>query len=142
VLVIWNRAPVLTGVDGVIPSTSPAFPILTIDTMGVSQTVHVKITDVNGNPLGYPAQISTTIDAINIGQSTYSFTVGGNANVTIPNASYARFPGDGITDFYFNASGGNGLSGVNTTVLHLTIIPDPRLAGSITYNLTVRVVHP
>ena len=142
VLVVWNRPPILIGVNGQAPTTNPIFPVLTIDTTGVSQTVTVKITDVNGNPICYGSSINTTIDPISIGQNTYSFTVGGNCNVTIPNDAYARFPGYGITDFSFNASGGNGLSGVNTTVLHLTLTPNPLLAGPETFNITVRVVHP
>lgn len=142
VLVVWNRAPILVGFNGEVPSTNPTLPVLIIDSItGVSQTATVKITDVNGNPICYESTISTTIDPIQIGQNTYSFTVGGDCNVTIPNAAYARFPGVGITDFYFNASGGNGMRGVNTTVLHLTITPNSRLSGSITFNITVMVIR-
>jgi uncharacterized Zn ribbon protein len=105
VLVIWNKAPILVGFEGHIPSIDPQLDsMLTMPAHRWSRDITMKVTDVNGNPL---CDGTTITVAIKFPPSVngLSFDLAGSFSIehpiTIPNAAYARYPGNKITDFHF-----------------------------------------
>jgi hypothetical protein len=91
VFVIWNQAPiVITGLPASISMSQHS----------VSANISMTVKDVNGNPLCDGTTISVSF-IYPPGITGISFDVAGAIPATIPNAGYARFPGNGITDFSF-----------------------------------------
>jgi hypothetical protein len=95
VFVIWNQGPIqILGLPAGI----------TMNNHSVSPSVAMTVTDVNGNPLCDGTTISCAIN-IPTGVTDVKFDVSGSFSATapavIPDAAYARFPGNGITNFTF-----------------------------------------
>jgi len=125
VLVVWNKAPII--VSGV-PSA-----VVGIPRGGTSAPISITVTDANGNPLcdgtTISASITFTSDVVGI-----KFGVSGDLSDVVqfvmPVASYARFPGPGVTFFNFNVSdlSTNGGASVGQTVIVQLTITAPGLA--------------
>ncbi len=128
VLVVWNKAPII--VTG-IPAT-----VVTIPRGSTSNPISITVTDANGNPLcdgtTISASITFTSDVVGI-----KFGVSGDLSDVVqflmPVASYARFPGPGVTFFTFNVSdlSTNGGASVGQTVIVQLTITSPGLATRV-----------
>jgi hypothetical protein len=124
-LVVWNKAPII--VTG-IPTA-----VVTIPRGATSGPISITVTDANGNPLcdgtTISASISFTSDVIGL-----KFGVSGDLSdvvqFSMPVASYARFPGPGVTFFTFSVSdlSTNGGATVGQTVIVNLTISAPGLA--------------
>ena len=95
-LVILNQGPI----------TTTGFPAgITMPHFGSSAFYNITVKDFNGNPLCDGTSISASI-TLPSGVTGLAFDVSGSFSIThpatIPYAAYARFPGNGITDFTFS----------------------------------------
>jgi len=127
VLVVWNKAPII--VTGV-PSA-----VVGIPRGSTSAPISITVTDANGNPLcdgtTISSSVSFTSDVVGL-----KFGVSGGlsdvAQFVMPVASYARFPGPGVTFFTFSVSdlSTNGGATLGQTVIVNLTITAPGLAAS------------
>jgi hypothetical protein len=128
VLVVWNKAPIIvTGIPAAVVS---------IPRGSTSNPIGITVTDANGNPLcdgtTISASITFTSDVVGI-----KFGVSGGLSDVVqfvmPIASYARFPGPGVTAFTFNVSdlSTNGGAVVGQTVIVQITVTSPGLATSV-----------
>jgi hypothetical protein len=95
-LVILNQGPIVT----------TGFPVaITVPHNGSSAFYNITVKDFNGNPLCDGTTISAVF-TLPSGITGLAFDLSGSFSVlhpaTIPYAAYARFPGNGITDFTFS----------------------------------------
>jgi hypothetical protein len=93
-LIVWAEAPIK--VSG-LPVT------LSIPSGGTSGQVSCVITDANGNPLpgGTTIAVSFQLPLNTSISCSAAGTISSSQTTTIPNAPYARFPGNGVTNFSF-----------------------------------------
>jgi hypothetical protein len=125
VLVVWNKAPII--VNGI-----PA-AVVGIPRGSTSNPIGITVTDANGNPLcdgtTISASVTFTSDVVGI-----KFGVSGDLSDVVqfvmPVASYARFPGPGVTSFSFSVSdlSTNGGAPAGQTVIVQLTINSPGLA--------------
>jgi hypothetical protein len=135
VLTVWNVAPiVVTGIPVAavtIPKGSTSAPII------------ITVKDANGNPLcdgtTISASVTFTSDVIGL-QFGVSGGISSAAQFTMPVATYARFPGPGITDFTFNVSdlSTNGGAPVGQSIIVNITISVPGMQTAI-YSFTAVV---
>jgi hypothetical protein len=134
VLVVQGIAPIIvTGIpDTVVPIAS-----------GTRVSVPISITIKDGH--GNPAPDGTTISAsVKLDNAPIGFQVGviGDIStdfpVNIPNASYARFPQRGITDFTFRVVDGSTVYLPGVAPLIRITITSPDL-GTYTYSFTAKI---
>jgi hypothetical protein len=147
VFVVWNQGPIKFSFNGAPPTRynilTTVVPTIILPAGGTSASNTFTVVDNNGNPLCDGTKISATVDNIQIGIYTYSFSVNGNMNTIIPIAGYARFPGDGITNFIFSVTGGGGLGVGFSTTLHITITSEVLGNIPLTLSLPVTLIdHP
>jgi hypothetical protein len=128
VLVVWNKAPiVVTGV----PVASVAIP-----RGSTSAPISITIKDVNGNPLcdgtTITGSVTYTSDVAGI-----AFGASGDLSTSrpfvMPNAGYARYPGNSVTDFTFTVSdlSTGGGADVGQTLMVQFVIDAPGLATKV-----------
>jgi hypothetical protein len=116
VFVIWNAGPIkITGLPAGI----------TMNNHSVSPGVAMTVTDANDNPLCDGTTISAAIN-VPSGLTDVKFDLTGSFTTSmpavIPNAAYARFPGNGITNFTFSVVDlSTGVTAGITVTLVLTI---------------------
>ncbi len=119
VLVVWTRLPIV--VQGV-PDTVVSIPI-----NNASVPISVTVKDGNGNPL--PDGTTFAVTVVPPPNPPQGFEVGtsGDDAVTIPNAAYARFPGQQITDFTFQVVDKSTGSFANTSLTVKITVNSPGL---------------
>jgi hypothetical protein len=134
-LIVWNQGPiVVTGLPNAISMSAH----------GVSASYPITVKDGNGNPLTDGTTISISFTPPS-GVTGFEFDVGGNLPAILPNAGYARFPGNGITDFTFSVIDAStiNMSGM-TVVMTFTVTAPGSSCGSggesYTYKVPITVL--
>jgi hypothetical protein len=137
VLTVWNVAPI------VVTGLPPAAAADTIPRGGSTLPIDITVKDANGNPLcdgtTISASVTFTSDVVGL-QFGVSGNISSAAQFTMPVASFARFPGPGITDFTFRVSdlSTNGGAPTGQSVIVNITISSPGLQ-SVTYSFTAVV---
>lgn len=88
-------------------------------------TINITVTDARGNPLPDGSTISVDIIPPPDPPEGFAVYASGNVPQTLPNASYARFPGYGITNFEFSITDGSTISMTGLTLTARIIVNTP-----------------
>jgi hypothetical protein len=121
VCVLWSVAPIKIAFDGGTVSTAPTRPTITLVSHGSSISHTIRIVDSYGNPLPAFTKISVAVEYDESIYDGLKFSVGGDLSTTIPNAAYARFLQEGISDFVFEVSDNSKSDFTGSVTLVITV---------------------